>query len=106
MLLQRLSTGATGVKQARYRQGPTRAARHSYAHAHYTLRVLGTCSVAVQCETWHGVMPASSAAAYEFRRGFCTLVLLRASQQHTNLPAVVRRTAVYPAKLMRGGKRY
>ena len=33
MLLQRLSTGATGVKQARYRRGPTRAARHSYAHA-------------------------------------------------------------------------
>ena len=37
MLLQRLATGATGVKQARYRQGPTRAARHSYAHAQYTL---------------------------------------------------------------------
>ena len=50
MLLQRL----TGVKQARYRQGPTRAARHLYAHAQYTL-------VAVQCETMHGVMPASSA---------------------------------------------
>ena len=42
MLLQRLATGATGVKQARYRQGPTRAVRHSYAHAQYTL-------VAVQC---------------------------------------------------------
>ena len=27
-------------------------------HAQYTL---GTCSVAVQCETWNGVMPASSA---------------------------------------------
>ena len=54
MLLQRLATGATGVKQARYRQGPTRAARHLYAHAQYTL-------VAVQCETMHGVMPASSA---------------------------------------------
>ena len=25
MLLQRLATGATGVKQARYRQGPTQA---------------------------------------------------------------------------------
>ena len=36
MLLQRLATGATGVEQARYRQG---AARHSYAHAQYTLRV-------------------------------------------------------------------
>ena len=39
MLLQRLATGATGVKQARYRQGPTRAAKHSYVHAQYTLRV-------------------------------------------------------------------
>ena len=38
MLLQRLATGATGMKQARYRLGPTRAARHSYAHAQYTLR--------------------------------------------------------------------
>ena len=35
MLLQRLATGATGVKQARYRRGPTRAVRHSYAHAQY-----------------------------------------------------------------------
>ena len=35
MLLQRLATGATGVKQARYRRRPTRAARHSYAHAQY-----------------------------------------------------------------------
>ena len=56
-----LSTGATGVKQARYRQGTRGQRGHSYAHAQYTLRVLGTCSVAVQCETWHGVMPASSA---------------------------------------------
>ena len=31
---------------------------------------------------------------------------LWASQQHANLPAVVWRTAVYPAKLMCGGKRY
>ena len=53
MLLQRLSTGATGVKQARYRQGIySGAARHSYAHAQYTLRVLFDV---------HGVMPASSA---------------------------------------------
>ena len=55
MLLQRLATGATGVKQARYSQGSTRAARHSYAHAQYTLL--------------HPV------PAYEFRRGICTLVL-------------------------------
>ena len=59
MLLQRLATGATGVKQARYRQGPTRAARHSYAHAQYTLRVW-SLALAVQCETMHDVMPASS----------------------------------------------
>ena len=36
--------------------------------------------------------------------GECTA--LWASQQHANLPAVVRRTAVYPVKLMRGGKCY
>ena len=42
----------------------------------------------------------------------CTVILagectaLWASQQHANLPAVVRRTALYPAKLMRGGKHY
>ena len=42
MLLQRLSTGATGVKQARYRRGPTQAARHSYAHAQY---IHSVCSV-------------------------------------------------------------
>ena len=40
MLLQRLATGATGVKQARYRQGPTRAVRHSYAHAQYLYTTL------------------------------------------------------------------
>ena len=77
MLLQRLATGATGVKQARYRQGPTRAARHSYAHAQYihslSIGIVYHCvygmslALAVQCETTHGV--------YEFRRGFCTLVL-------------------------------
>ena len=35
MLLQRLATGANGVKQARYSRRPTRAARHSHAHAQY-----------------------------------------------------------------------
>ena len=47
---------------------------------------------------------ASRACIYEFRQGFCTLVLLVgectalwASQQHANLPAVVRRTAAYIA---------
>ena len=68
MLLQRLATGATGVKQARYRQGPTRGSEalvHQYIHSHC---VYGrSLALAVQCETMHGV--------YEFRRGFCTLVL-------------------------------
>ena len=74
MLLQMLATGATGVKQARYRRRPTRAARHSYAHAQYlytqpvyTVHYGRFLALAVQCETTHGV--------YEFRRGFCTLVL-------------------------------
>ena len=38
MMLQRLATGATGMKQARYRRRPMYsgpAARHSYAHAQY-----------------------------------------------------------------------
>ena len=73
ILLQRLATGATGVKQARYRRGSTRGSEALVrACAVYTqpvyrnfvysvpLKVLGT-------ETTHGV--------YEFRRGFCTLVL-------------------------------
>ena len=65
MLLQRLATGATGVKQARYRRDG--AARHSYTHAQYTQPVYYCVALAVQCETTHGV--------YEFRRGFCTSVL-------------------------------
>ena len=48
MMLQRLATGATGVKQARYRRRPTRAARHSHAHAQY--------------------IHNASVCAYEFRR--------------------------------------
>ena len=64
MLLQRLATGATGVKKARYLHG---AARHSYAHAQYIHNLSRSLALAVQCETTHGV--------YEFRRGFCTLVL-------------------------------
>ena len=61
MLLQRL---ATGVKQTRYRRGPT--ARHSYAHAQYIHSVSSVpCAryvyklvlgIAVQCETMHGVV--------------------------------------------------
>ena len=75
MLLQRLATGATGVKQARYRRRPTRGSEALVrACAVYTQPVYGSyrrsLALAVQCETMHGVMPA-----YEFRRGFCTLVL-------------------------------
>ena len=52
MYLQRLATGATGVKQARYRRGPTHgAARHSYAHAQY----IHSLSIAIVCMEglWH-----------------------------------------------------
>ena len=65
MLLQRL---ATGVKQARYRRGPTLALVRACAVYTACLCVYGrSLALAVQCETTHGV--------YEFRRGFCTLVL-------------------------------
>ena len=59
MLLQRLATGATGVKQARYRRGQrgTRTRMRSIYTACHVWKVL-------ECET-----------KYEFRRGFCTLVL-------------------------------
>ena len=40
MLLQRLATGATAVKQARYRRGPTRGSEDLYAHAQYNTRSL------------------------------------------------------------------
>ena len=39
MLLQRLATGATGVKQARYRREPTRGSEALYAHAQYNTHV-------------------------------------------------------------------
>ena len=68
MLLQRLATGATGVKQARYRRGPTLGSESLYAHAQYNTQPVGM--VAIDGPHMHGVMPA-----YEFRRGFCTLVL-------------------------------
>ena len=45
MSLQRLATGATGVKQARYRRMPTRGSEALYAHAQYIHSLL----VAVQC---------------------------------------------------------
>ena len=81
MLLQRLATGATGVKQARYRRGPTRGSEALYAHAQYN----------TQPVAMHGVMPA-----YEFRRRFCALVLsdacagvLLVYQHYHLLPSIV-----------------
>ena len=52
MLLQRLATGATGVKQVRCLLGG--AASHSYAHAQYIHS--RSLALAVQCETMHGVI--------------------------------------------------
>ena len=59
MMLQRLATGATGVKQARYRRRPTQRGTRTRMRSIYTTLVLLL-----------NVRPA-----YEFRRGFCTLVL-------------------------------
>ena len=67
MLLQRLATGATGVKQARYRRGPTRCSEALVRACAVNTACLLVVALAVQCETTHGV--------YEFRRGFCTSVL-------------------------------
>ena len=39
ILLQRLATGATGVKQARYRRRPTRGSEALYAHAQYNMHL-------------------------------------------------------------------
>ena len=61
MMLQRLATGATGVKQARYRRRPTRGSEAlARACAVYTHTVYVLLNVR---------------PAYEFRRGFCTSVL-------------------------------
>ena len=66
ILLQRLATGATGVKQARYRQGPlgqrgTRTRMRSI-HCVSSVPIRRSLALAVQCETWHGVMPLSTSA--------------------------------------------
>ena len=66
MLLQRLATGATGVKQAKYRRGPTRGSDALYAHAQYNTQPVGIEG------PWHLLF---NAWCNEFRRGFCTLVL-------------------------------
>ena len=52
-----LATSATGVKQARYRRGPTRGSEALYAHAQYNT------------QPWHLLF---NAWCNEFRRGFCT----------------------------------
>ena len=65
MLPQRVATGATGVKQARYRRGPTRErgtrTRMRSIYKVYIPYVLGPWHLLFKCETMHGVMPASSA---------------------------------------------
>ena len=61
-----LATGATGVKQARYRRGPTRGSDALYAHAQYNTQPVGIEG------PWHLLF---NAWCNEFRRGFCTLVL-------------------------------
>ena len=65
MLPQRLATGATGVKQARYRRGPTRErGTRTRMRSIYTACIVYVRSpwhLLFKCETMHGVMPASSA---------------------------------------------
>ena len=65
MLLQSLATGATAVKQARYRRRPTRGSEALVrACAVEACPIMCMWALPVQCKTMHGVMPA-----YEFRRG-------------------------------------
>ena len=58
MMLQRLATGATGVKQAKYRRRPTRGSE----------ALVRACAVDIHNASVYYVCAA-------FRRGFCTLVL-------------------------------
>ena len=60
MLLQRLATGATGVKQARYRRGPTRGSEALYAHAQYNTQPVGGIGT---CCSMHGVMNSAEGFA-------------------------------------------
>ena len=57
MLLQRLATGATGVKQARYRRGPTRGSEVLYTHAQYNIQPVGPWHLL------HGVMNSAEGFA-------------------------------------------
>ena len=61
MLLQRLATGATAVNKRDTGEGLLGTARHLYAHAQY-IHNASVCALLLL-------------TAYEFRRGFCTLVL-------------------------------
>ena len=61
MLPQRLATGATGVKQARYRRGPTRERGTRTRMRSIYNRMCVPWHLLFKCETMHGVMPASSA---------------------------------------------
>ena len=58
-----LATGATGVKQVR----GTRTRMRSI----YTACLYRSLGLAVQCETWHGAMPASSACIMNSAEGQC-----------------------------------
>ena len=92
MLIRRLATGATSEKQARYRrdtgEGLRGAARHLYAH---NIRTLCTC-VAIE-GPWHLLFNVRRCIvhpvpAYEFRRGFCTLIftfLVRLTKTHQQI---------------------
>ena len=83
-LLQRLATGATGVKQARYRRGPTRGSDALYAHAQYNTQPVGIEG------PWHLLF---NAWCNEFRRGFCTLVSfdIGAEVDRTQYYIIIRR---------------
>ena len=66
MLFQRLATGATRVKQARYRRGGSEALVRQYIHS------LSSTIVCMEAP-WHLLF--TTHGVYEFRRGCCTLVL-------------------------------
>ena len=65
MLLQRLATGATGVKQARYRQGPTSGSGALVRACAVYTSYYGSLALAVQCEKCM-VQCLHPVPAYEF----------------------------------------
>ena len=89
MLLQRLATGETGVKQARYRRRPTRGSDTLVrAGAVYTQRVYCSYSrsLALAVNVRQCVV-SNAVSVYEFRRGFCTLWVThkQLNLTHTNV---------------------